>query len=163
MNETVSAAPTPLRIAGVLVLLEALTLIVLSVAELFSLTSTRAAMGVSTSLFFVVYAVAIGLCVAEALSVSVDKLVMGATTAAFFLLYGVALGVFAWLLRQRRSWPRAPVVLTQLLQLGLAWSLRGGVTTVAVALAVVALAVLAGVFHPASLAALEPDSVDERA
>jgi hypothetical protein len=106
----------------------------------------------------------VGLCVAEALSVSADKLVMGATTAAFFLLYGVALGVFAWLLWHRRSWPRAPVVLTQLLQLGLAWSLRGGVTTVAaVALAVVALAVLAGVFHPASLAALEPDSVDERA
>jgi hypothetical protein len=106
----------------------------------------------------------VGLCIAEALSVSADKVAMGATTAVFFLLYGVALGVFAWLLGHRRSWPRAPVVLTQLLQLGLAWSFRGGVTTVAaVALAVVALAVLAGIFHPASLAALEPDRVDERA
>jgi hypothetical protein len=106
----------------------------------------------------------LGLSIAEILSVSADKAAMGATTALFFLLYGVALGVFAWLLAHRRSWPRAPVVLTQLLQLGLAWSFRGGVTTVAsVALAVVALVVLAGIFHPASLAALDSAGVDERA
>jgi len=122
----VSAAPTPLRIAGVLVLLEALTLVVLSVAELFSLTSARAAMGVSTSLFFVVYAVAIGLC--------------------------------AWQMVRLSSWARSPVVLAQLIQLGVAWSFRGGDTTwVALVLAVVAAVALGCIFHPESMHALAGD------
>ena len=106
----------------------------------------------------------VGFGIAEAFSVSADKVVMGATTAVFFLVSGVALGGFAWLLSCRRSWPRAPVVLAQLLQLGLAWSLRGSAATVAaVVLAVVALVVLGGIFHPASIAALEPRGVDDRA
>ena len=49
----------------------------------------------------------------------------------------------------------ADPVLAQLIQLGLAWSFRGDPTTlVAVGLAVVAVLVLAGIFHPASLEAL---------
>ena len=126
MNRTLSAAPTPLRIAGAVVLLEALTLVVFSVAELFNLTSERAAMGVSTSLFFVVYAVAISLC--------------------------------AWQMVRLSSWARSPVVLAQLIQLGVAWSFRGGETTwVALVLAVVAAAVLGCIFHPESMHALAGD------
>jgi hypothetical protein len=48
--------------------------------------------------------------------------------------------------------------MAQLIQLGVAWSFWGGSSTpAAVALAVVALVVLVGVFHPASLAALSDD------
>ena len=124
-TRTAATAPTPLKVAGMLVLLESLTLVVLSVLELFNLTSERATMGVSTSIFFVVYAVAIGLC--------------------------------AWRLLLLDSWARSPVVLAQLIQLGVAWSFRGGETTwVAIVLALVAIAALGGIFHPESLQALSP-------
>ena len=86
------------------------------------------------------------------------RLAMGATTSVFFIAYGVGLGACAWVLRGLRSWARAPIVLAQLIQLGVAWSLRGGTTTVAsAALAVLAVLVLAGIFHPASLRALVDD------
>ena len=54
--------------------------------------------------------------------------------------------VFAWLLHRLQSWARAPVVLAQLIQLGVAWSFRGGGDTAVVvgAAAVVAVVVLAG-------------------
>ena len=94
----------------------------------------------------------------ELRSVEAAKLTMGLTTSLFFAVYGVGLAVFAWLLYRLQSWTRAPVVLAQLIQLGVAWSFRGGATTsVAVALALVAVLALAGIFHPASLAALERD------
>ena len=86
-----------------------------------------------------------------------EKLVLGLTTAAFFLLYGVCLGWAAWRLYQRHSWARAPLVLAQLIQVFVGASFWGGGTTpVAVAMIVVGLVTLAGIFHPASLAALEP-------
>jgi hypothetical protein len=48
--------------------------------------------------------------------------------------------------------------MAQLIQLGVAWSGWGGSSTpAAVALGVVALVVLVGIFHPASLAALSDD------
>ena len=90
--------------------------------------------------------------------IHVSRLAMGATTSVFFILYGVGLGGCAWALRRLRSWARAPIVLAQLIQLGIGWSLRGGSTTVAsVALSVLAVLVLAGTFHPASLRALGDD------
>ena len=97
--------------------------------------------------------------VVELRSLESSKLAMGITTALFFAVYGVGLGVFAWLLYRRQSWVRAPVVLAQLIQLGVAWSFRsGGTSFVSALLLVVAVVVLAGVFHPASLRALaEPD------
>jgi hypothetical protein len=89
-------------------------------------------------------------------SLGSGRATMVVTTALFFLLYGGALGVFAWKLVNLTSWTRAPVVVAQLVWLGVAWSFRGGSTTaVAAVLAVVALAVLAGVFAPASLRAVE--------
>ena len=93
--------------------------------------------------------------VVELRSVETSKLTMGITTSLFFAVYGVGLGVFAWLLHRRQSWTRAPVVLAQLIQLGVAWSFRSGDTAfVSVLLTVVAVVVLAGIFHPASLRAL---------
>ncbi|CAN5481632.1 hypothetical protein BH10ACT10_BH10ACT10_08370 [soil metagenome] len=91
----------------------------------------------------------------ELRSIESSKLTMGITTSLFFAVYGVGLAVFAWLLHRRQSWTRAPVVLAQLIQLGVAWSFRsGGTVFVAALLAVSAIVALAGIFHPASLRAL---------
>ena len=91
-------------------------------------------------------------------SLSSQRLTMGLTTAVFFAAYGGALLYCTWQLTRGHSWARSPVVLAQLIQLGVAWSFRGGETTwVAVSLAVVAVIVLAGVLHPASVDALGGD------
>jgi hypothetical protein len=92
-----------------------------------------------------------------AVLVLVDISTMSVSTAIFFLAYGAALGACAVGLWQLRSWSRAPIVLTQLITLGLAWDSRHSNLAVAVVLAVVALASLACVLHPASLEALASD------
>lgn len=96
--------------------------------------------------------------VLELVHISGLRVTMGVTTTVFFLGYGAALGLCAWGLTRLAGWARAPVVLAQLIQLGVAWSFRGGETTpVAVVLALVAVGVLVGIFHPASTAALVDD------
>ncbi len=121
----VPTAPRPLALAAGLAGLEGIVLAGYGVAQLFALSGERATMVL--------------------------------TNSVFFLVYGVGLAVLGWLLAVRlRTWARAPVVLAQLLQLGVAWSFRGGpTTTLAVVLGVVALLVLSGIFHPASLRAVE--------
>ena len=88
--------PAPLTVAVSVVALEALLLVLFGLAELRSLSATKATMGLTTSLFFAVY--------------------------------GVGLGWCAWQLRRLEHWPRAPIVLAQLIQLGVAWSFRSGST-----------------------------------
>ena len=66
--------------------------------------------------------------VVELGSLEGGKLTMGLTTSLFFAVYGVGLAVFAWLLYRLQSWTRAPVVLAQLIQLGVAWRFRTGAT-----------------------------------
>jgi hypothetical protein len=96
--------------------------------------------------------------VAEITAVTGSRATMGVTTAAFFIGYGAGLAYFAWTLARLGSWARSPIVLAQLIQLGLAWSFWGGAGTApALGLALTAVLVLAGIFHPASLAALEDD------
>ena len=93
---------------------------------------------------------------AELRSLTVARLAMGATTSSFFVAYGLGLGWCAWQLHRLRSWARAPVVLAQLIQVLVAWGFRGGSTTVvAVLLVVLAGLVLLGVFHPASIRAVD--------
>jgi len=93
--------------------------------------------------------------VSEAVHVSSGRVVMGATTALFFVAYGVALGWCAWGMYSLRSWSRGPVLLAQLIWLGLAWNLRDStVTGVAIAVAASAVLVLAGMLHPRSIQAL---------
>ena len=118
-----TSRPATLTVAVVLVGIEALTLVVLAVLELFSLR--------------------------------VERLTMGVTTAVFFLGYAVALLLCAYGLLRLASWARSPIVLAQLIQLGLAWSWRD-TPAVAVPLGVAALAILGTIFAPASIAALEP-------
>ena len=85
-----------------------------------------------------------------------DKLAMNATTLLFFTLYGGFLVFCAWKLYRLHSWARAPIVLAQLIQVMVGASFWGGATTaVAVVSVLIALVTLAGVFHPASLRALE--------
>jgi len=91
----------------------------------------------------------------ELVALSGERLAMGLTTAGFFVVYGVGLGFCAWRVTRLEPWARSPLVLAQLIQLGVAWSFRGGSSTpAAVALALVAGIVLAGVFHPSSVEAL---------
>ena len=84
-----------------------------------------------------------------------ERAAMGATSVAFFLLYGGGLGYCAWQVRRLQSWARSPLVLAQLIQVLTAASFWGGRTTViAVAGILAGLVVLAGIFHPDSIAAL---------
>lgn len=71
--------------------------------------------------------------------------------AAFLGAYGVGLGFGVAALLQRRLAARAPLVLGQLLHLGLAWNMRDApLTYVAIALALVSSVALAGLFAPAT-------------
>lgn len=116
-------APAPLVVAASLVAVEAGLLALQGVAEIFAVTS--------------------------------ERVVMGVTTSVFFLVYGVGLAGCAWAVSRLMSWARAPIVVAQLIQLLVAWSFRGGDTTVvAVGLGLVAVLVLVGLFHPASIQAL---------
>ena len=92
--------------------------------------------------------------VAEAVSIDRERVVLGATTAVFFLLFGATLALCGWGLNAIRPWARGPVLLAQLVWLGLAWSFRE-YWLVAVLLAVSAAVVLAGLLHPRSIDALE--------
>ena len=93
--------------------------------------------------------------VAEIAAIAGDRLAMGVTTAFFFLTYGAGLGFCAWAVTRLQGWARSPIVLAQLIQMGVAWSFRGAPWTwVALALAVVSVIVIAGIFHPASVDAL---------
>ncbi len=119
------------------------------------MTAPPAPLTVAASLVVVEAIVFAVLAVAELADFEPSKAVMGATTALFFLGYGAALALCGWAVWRLHSWGRAPIVVAQLLQLFVAWSFWGGETTwVAVGAGVVALVVLAGIFHPQSLEAL---------
>lgn len=97
-----------------------------------------------------------GLGVLELASLNSVRLTMGVTTAAFFLGAGIALAWCAWSLRRAGRWARGPVVMAQLIVLGLAWNLWDGSTgALSVGLAVVAIVIIAGLVHPASTEVLE--------
>ncbi|MCW3005218.1 MAG: hypothetical protein JWQ20_4516 [Conexibacter sp.] len=101
--------------------------------------------------------------VLEAASVDSGRVAMGLTTSVFFAIYGAGLLACAWAVHRGHSWARSPIVLAQLIQLGVAWSFRGGDTTLAaVAIAVVAVLVLLGLVHPASVEALADDPESEQ-
>jgi hypothetical protein len=106
----------------------------------------------------------LGYGVLEATHVHAQRVAMGITTSAFFLILGGALAASAWLVGRGRPGARSPIIVVQVLLLGLAWSFRGGSTTwVAVALATLATLVLAGLLHPASTTALTALSEDDGA
>ncbi len=117
---------------------------------------------VAASLVAVEGAVLVTYGLLEAAALSQGRLTMGVTTAGFFLAFGALLILCAWSLRGLNAWARGPALLAQLVQLGLAWNFRNGSTLpVALTLALVAMLVLAGLLHPASIAALA-DAPEER-
>jgi hypothetical protein len=100
--------------------------------------------------------VIIALAVLEIASLTGGRLTMGLATTLFFAMYGGLLLVCAWVITHGGSWARGPILLAQLIQLGLAWNLRGGETTlVSLVIGVVALVTIAGIIHPRSVEALE--------
>ena len=113
------------------------------------------ALQVAAALVAVEAMASLAVAVVELLAVNERRLVLGVTTTAFFVLYALALLGCAWALAHQRRWSRAPVVLTQLIQLGVAWSFAGGATIpVALLLGAAAAGVLVAVFLPSSTAAL---------
>ena len=90
-----------------------------------------------------------------AADIHADRAAMGVTTSLFFALLAGMLIVCAWYVAQARTWARSPIVVVQVMALGLAWNFLGGDTTwLSVLLAVAAVVVLVGLLHPASIEAL---------
>lgn len=96
------------------------------------------------------------LAVLETANLNDERRSLGLSTTVFFAAYGVVLLAAAWGLHRRATWSRGPVLITQLIMLGLAWNMREHVV-VAIALLVCALIVLAGMLHPDTLEALDRD------
>ena len=120
---------------------------------------TPAPLAVAAGMTFIEGLLVLVFAIGEAVNLDSDRLVMGVTTTAFFLAYGVLLLACARGLHLVRSWPRGPVLLSQLILLGLAWNFKDGSTLpVAIGLAVAAAVVLAGLLHPRSIDALERTS-----
>lgn len=92
--------------------------------------------------------------VVEMVSHHPGGVLIGLTGGLFFLAYGVGLGACAWGMHTLRPWSRGPVLLSQLLLVGLAWSVRTASPAIGAAALVVAVVVLAGVLHPRSIDAL---------
>ena len=94
----------------------------------------------------------LGLTVLEAASVDGGRIALGVSTAFFFAAYGVLLLAAALGLVRGGTWARGPVLITQLIQLGVAWNFRTDAPVVLlVVLVVAALAAIAGIVHPASV------------
>jgi hypothetical protein len=114
---------------------------------------------VAASLVAVEAFVLAALGVLELANLRAIRLTMGLTTSAFFLVAGAGLAWGAWSLWKVRRWARGPVVMAQLIQLGLAWNFRDVWTVLLpLSLALVALVVLAGLLHPDTTQVLEEDA-----
>ena len=99
--------------------------------------------------------------VVEVFQIRPARAVVGVGVAAVMIGFGVLLAVLARAVLRVRRWSRGPAVALQLILLPTAWSFRAAPTTlVAVVLAGVAAAVLVGLLHPRSTAALVPEASD---
>ena len=118
-------------------------------------TGAPAPLLVAASLVAVEGVLVLLLAVLELRSLDAARASMAITTAVFFAGYGALLLVCARSVTRGHSWARSPIVLAQLIQLGVAWNYRSSPTTLlAIGLAVVAAVVVAGLLHPASVEAL---------
>ena len=89
----------------------------------------------------------------ETASIDADRVSLGVATAVFVALVGSAVLLCAWGLFGLRSWARGPVLLVQLITLGLAWNVRD-LPLLSVVLVAAALVALAGMLHPDTMRAL---------
>ncbi|MEN8706788.1 MAG: hypothetical protein ABF306_11690 [Nocardioides marinisabuli] len=90
---------------------------------------------------------------AELANLSTERLALGTTTSAFFALFGLLLLACSWALTRTATWARGPLLLAQLIGLGLAWSFRG-TWAVVVVLALSSGIAIAGLVHPETMRAL---------
>lgn len=108
---------------------------------------------VAASLAALEGAVLLLLAALETASIDSDRVSLGVSTAIFFALVGAAVLTCAGALWRLRGWARGPVLLAQLIALGLAWNLRDYVL-VALVLLVAGAVTLAGMLHPDTMRAL---------
>lgn len=88
-----------------------------------------------------------------------DRLAVGLGGSVILAAYGVALATAGWFFLQWREWTRGLILVTQLVQLGLAWNTRGSDPGwLAPVLAIIAVTVLAGVFSRPVTRAFHADS-----
>jgi hypothetical protein len=66
----------------------------------------------------------LGLAVLGLLDLVTSRVEVGLSLAVFFGAYGAGLLACAWALTRRQVWARGPVLLTQLIELGVAWNSR---------------------------------------
>lgn len=98
----------------------------------------------------------LGLAIAQALSFASERAAMNWTTILGFLLWALMLGACGGQVVRGRSWARSPIVMAQLIHLGVAWSFVKGdpaqwQAITAWAIAATAVVVLVGLFHPKSI------------
>ncbi|MDQ1103286.1 hypothetical protein [Nocardioides zeae] len=95
--------------------------------------------------------VVVGYALTELVYGAVERSGTAVAVAVFLGAYGVGIGWAGWLVLQCRSSARSPLVLAQLLHLGLAWNMRDEPTTLAaVALAGSAVLALVALFWRSS-------------
>lgn len=100
------------------------------------------------------------LAILGAFDLAADRVSAGVSVSVFLAVYGVALLACAWALVRLHGWARGPVLITQLIQLGLAWNVREDLW-LAVPLGLVAVVAVAGLVRPASMEALVNNGQDD--
>src|SRR3978361_1534656 len=96
------------------------------------------------------------------MNISSDRVALGVTNAIFFAIYAAGLSACAVGLGRLRSWCRGPIVLAQIIQLGVAWSFASRATAwLCAALAVPAAAVLVSTLAPSTTEALYGGESDD--
>src|SRR6476469_2099971 len=105
-----------------------------------SKSSYNPALTLAAGLLGVIGAVSAGYGVLALMATNASRAVVGSGAAILLLAYAVLLVAVAGGVLLGRRWSRAPAIATQLIQLPVAWSFRGGETTwFAVLLAAVSL------------------------
>lgn len=117
------------------------------------------ALRVAAALVAVQGLVLVVLAVVEVASVASDRVALAVSTGLFFLAYGALLLAAARGLIQRATWARGPVLVTQVLQLGIAYNLHEHLL-IAAPLALYAVAVIVAMVHPTTIAALTDRPAD---
>jgi hypothetical protein len=97
------------------------------------------------------------LAVLELFSVSSDRVGLGIAATLFLGVVAAGLLWAAWRVVAGDAWARSPLVFAQLIQLGLAWNLRGDPAWLSPAVALPALVVLACLLSPPVTRALRDD------
>ena len=114
-------------------------------------SSYKPALVLATGLLAVIGVAAAGYGVLELLATNASRAVVGSGAAIILLAYAALLFAVARGVLRGRRWSRAPAIATQLIQIPVAWSFRGGETTwFAALLAAVSLTIIICLLLPSS-------------